>query len=107
MKMRFLLILILILIPVTAFSLSIGETAPDFNLKDLEGKDVSLKDFKGKVVFINFWATWCSPCKKEFPELNKFYETYKDNDLVVLAVNSDLKKGSVEDFLTKYPAKMT
>ena len=66
MKMRFLLILILLLIPVTAFSLSIGETAPDFTLKDLEGKDVSLKDFKGKVVFINFWATWCSPCKKSF-----------------------------------------
>ena len=107
MKFRLFLILMLLLIPATAFSISIGEIASDFVLKDMEGKEVTLKDFNGKVVFINFWATWCSPCKKEFPELNRFYDTYKDNDLIVLAVNSDLKKGSVEDFLTKYPAKMT
>ena len=58
MKLRGFLILILLLIPATAFSISIGEIAPNFVLKDMEGKEVTLKDFNGKVVFINFWATW-------------------------------------------------
>jgi peroxiredoxin len=67
-----------------------GQDAPDFTLLNLEGKQVSLKDYRGKVVFLNFWATWCEPCKKEFPEMEKVYEEYKDKGLTILAVSIDV-----------------
>lgn len=58
----------------------------DFELEDLEGNSVRLSDFKGKIVFLNFWATWCPPCRTEMPHMQTFYEKYKD-DMVILAVN--------------------
>jgi peroxiredoxin len=64
--------------------------APDFTLLSLEGKQVSLKDYRGQVVFINFWATWCEPCKKEFPEMEKLYSEYKAKGLTILAVSIDV-----------------
>ncbi len=65
----------------------IGGPAPDFTLNDLEGHPVSLSDYRGKVVLLNFWATWCEPCKKEMPEMQAAYERYKDRGFVILAVN--------------------
>ena len=59
----------------------------DFELEDLEGNLVKLSDFKGKIVFLNFWATWCPPCRDEMPHMQAFYEKYKDEDIVILAVN--------------------
>ena len=61
--------------------------ALNFKLKDLNGVEVSLSDFKGKKVFLNFWASWCPPCKAEMPDLEKLYQETKDSDLVILAVN--------------------
>jgi peroxiredoxin len=61
--------------------------APDFTLENLEGKKVSLKDYRGKVVFLNFWATWCPPCRLEMPSMNRLYNEYKDKGLVILAIN--------------------
>jgi peroxiredoxin len=66
------------------------DPAPDFTLMNLEGKQVNLKDYRGKVVFLNFWATWCEPCKKEFPAMEKVYEDYKDKGLTILAVSIDV-----------------
>ena len=60
---------------------------PDFNLVNFEGKKISLKDFRGKTVFLNFWATWCVPCREEMPAMEKLYQEYKDQNFVVLAVN--------------------
>ncbi|MBQ6446207.1 redoxin domain-containing protein [Cytobacillus oceanisediminis] len=71
-----------------ATGLNIGDTAPNFTLKDLSGKKVQLSDFKGKSVMINFWATWCPPCKKEMLDIETFSKEYKDQ-WVVLAVNVD------------------
>ena len=63
--------------------------APEFELNDLKGEAVRLSQFKGKVVIVNFWATWCAPCKQEIPHLSKMLETYKDQGLVVLTISTD------------------
>lgn len=64
------------------------EVAPDFELKDVDGKDVSLSDFRGKVVLINFWAVGCMPCRMELPHLKTLYDAYNGNGFTVLAVNA-------------------
>ncbi|MFF2455669.1 MULTISPECIES: TlpA disulfide reductase family protein [Peribacillus] len=68
--------------------LEIGAKAPNFSLKTLDGKQVELSDYKGKKVMLNFWATWCPPCKKEMPDMEKYAQQAGD-DVVVLAVNID------------------
>ncbi|MGB5177839.1 MAG: TlpA disulfide reductase family protein [Gammaproteobacteria bacterium] len=61
--------------------------APDFTLKDMDGESFALHDFRGKVVLINFWATWCPPCRKEMPALEALYKKLGDESFAVLAVN--------------------
>ncbi len=61
--------------------------AIDFTVKDLGGADVSLADLRGQVVLVNFWATWCSPCREEMPILEAFYQEHGDKGFVVVAVN--------------------
>ncbi|MEC0300186.1 redoxin domain-containing protein [Peribacillus frigoritolerans] len=68
--------------------LRIGAKAPNFSLKTLDGKQVELSDYEGKKVMLNFWATWCPPCKKEMPDMEKYTQQAGD-DVVVLAVNID------------------
>jgi peroxiredoxin len=63
--------------------------APDFTLKDANGKSVKLSDYRGKVVLLNFWATWCGPCKIEIPWFIEFEQTYKDKGFSVLGVSMD------------------
>lgn len=68
--------------------LGVGLKAPDFELKNLAGETVKLSDFEGKKVMLNFWATWCPPCKAEMPDMQKFYKEAGD-EIVILAVNID------------------
>ncbi|HEY9188239.1 MAG TPA: TlpA disulfide reductase family protein [Ignavibacteria bacterium] len=70
--------------------------APDFTLEDLNGKNVKLSDFKGKVVIINFWATWCPPCKAEIPDFIELYKTYQKKGLVILGIALDNKEKVVK-----------
>ncbi|WP_066062644.1 TlpA disulfide reductase family protein [Neobacillus soli] len=72
----------------TKEGLTIGAMAPNFELKTLTGDKVKLSDLKGKKVMLNFWATWCGPCKAEMPEMEKFSK-HKEDDVVILAVNID------------------
>jgi peroxiredoxin len=65
----------------------VGGPAPEISLKDLQGHEVRLSDFRGKVVLLNFWATWCKPCKEEMPAMQTSYEKLRDKGFVVLAVN--------------------
>lgn len=65
------------------------KAAPNFTLKDANGKDVSLAEYKGKVVLLNFWATWCGPCKIEIPWFIEFEQKYKDRGFAVLGVSMD------------------
>lgn len=67
--------------------LNAGNTAPNFKLSELGGASVSLSDLKGKKVILNFWATWCPPCQLEMPHMEKIYQEYEKDGVVVLAVN--------------------
>lgn len=73
----------------------------DFTLEDLTGSKVTLSQLKGKKVYLNFWATWCPPCKAEMPDIEKLYQETKDSDLVILAVNVGEDKKTVADFIAK------
>lgn len=68
--------------------LSVGLKAPDFELENLTGEKIKLSDFQGKKVMLNFWATWCPPCKAEIPDMQKFHLEEGD-DIVILAINID------------------
>ena len=68
---------------------SAGEAASPFALRDVNGADVSLDQYKGQVVVLSFWATWCGPCKQEMPHLQKMYSDLKGQGLVVLSISSD------------------
>jgi peroxiredoxin len=69
--------------------LAVGRQAPDFVLTDLNDKPYRLSDFRGKVVFLNFWATWCKPCKEEMPSMEILYKNFEKDGLVILAVSID------------------
>ena len=72
--------------------------APDFSLPTDNGT-ISLKDLRGKVVYLDFWASWCTPCRKSFPWMNEINTRYKDKGLVVLAVNLDEERESTKPFI--------
>lgn len=78
------------------------EKAYDFRLKDLSGKMVRLSDHKNKVVVVNFWATWCPPCRSEMPSIQAFYNKFKNQGVALLAINLDGKNaGFVKSFMDK------
>ena len=82
-----------------------GDMAPDFTLTTLDGKKVQLSELKGKKVIVNFWATWCPPCKAEMPHMQNFYEDFSDEENIeILAVNmtSEDKEESVQNFVQDY-----
>ena len=66
-----------------------GEPAPNFQLRDMNGRIMSLSDLRGKVVLLNFWATWCGPCRIEMPAMERLYRTYDRKDFEILAVSTD------------------
>lgn len=82
-----------------------GEQAPDFELTTLEGEPIRLSELQGKKVILNFWATWCPPCKAEMPHMQNFYEDYAETENVeIVAVNltSGDREASVEEFVKDY-----
>jgi cytochrome c biogenesis protein CcmG/thiol:disulfide interchange protein DsbE len=76
----------------------------DFTLKDIDGASVKLTDYKGKVVLLNFWATWCGPCKLEIPEFVEAYDRYRDKGFVILGVLSedDPAPAELRSFMAKF-----
>lgn len=82
--------------------LAVGDVAPDFELVDLEGDKVRLSDYKGEGVFLNFWGTWCPPCKKEMPYMENMYKEFEEKGVHVLAVNIKQSKFTVETFRDQY-----
>lgn len=81
-----------------------GQRAPNFTLNDLNGNVVQLEDYRGKNVMINFWATWCPPCRAEMPHMQQFYEDYQ-NETVILGVNLTTTEGrpeGIEPFIEEF-----
>jgi len=79
-----------------------GFLAPDFELPDLEGNMVKLSDFRGHPVVLNFWATWCPPCRAEMPAIVREYNRYQDEGLIVLGINQAEDPGKVINFQRQY-----
>lgn len=96
---------LLVAVSVGAAGLKVGDTMPDLGGFKLEGK--LPEDLKGKVVMLDFWASWCEPCKESFPAMNELQKTYGAQGLVVLAVNVDEKKADMDAFLKKNAATFT
>ncbi len=86
----------------TRVSSSASVAAPDFDLTDINGRKFSLKDFRGKVVFLEFWATWCPPCVVSVPEVEKLHDDYVAKDVEVISVSLDQDVSSVLRFVKKH-----
>ena len=81
-------------------AVKVGDAAPAFALKDLAGKEVSLESLKGKVVLLDFWATWCGPCKQFMPSIQKLHDEFKDRGVMIYGVNTwERKAGAAEKYM--------
>ncbi len=81
---------------------SVKGKGADFILEDLSGNEVSLKDFRGKVVMLEFWATWCPPCRASVPELIDLHERFQGRDFALIAISLDNSKSAVKDFVDEF-----
>lgn len=92
------------LIASPAFAVNIGDRAPNFNIPRLEAKgDISLKQYKGKVVYVDFWASWCGPCRQSLPALNILRKQYRNKGFEVIAINLDEEREDAMAFLKEFP----
>jgi thiol-disulfide isomerase/thioredoxin len=84
-----------------------GEPAPPFSLTTQGGDAVTLAGLRGKVVYVDFWASWCTPCRRSFPWMNDLQARYGDAGLAIVGVNVDKRRGDAERFLADVPAAFT
>ena len=80
----------------------VGRPAPDFELQDLEGQRHTLRDYRGKVIFLNFWASFCEPCRREMPSMERLARQYADRGMVMLAASLDPQKQDASRFLNRF-----
>jgi len=89
--------------PITLTKLEVPQPAPNFRLSDLDNKIFTLKEFKGKPLIVNFWATWCKPCREELPAFNRAWAKLKGQGVQMLAINIGEDPTAVFNFIKEYP----
>lgn len=90
------------LFALSACTRKVTETAPDFTLEDLEGRPVSLSDFRGKVVAIEFFASWCAPCREAVPDMMFLFKKYKGRGFEFIAISADSDRAAAAEFAKEY-----
>jgi peroxiredoxin len=101
--MRAFVLTISILLPSSTYAGNAAEVAPGFSLFDTNGNNVTLDSYKGKVVFLAFWATWCASCRDELPDLDILHKKFSKNGFTVLSVCVESSASIVTGYLNKYP----
>ncbi|HHH12749.1 MAG TPA: TlpA family protein disulfide reductase [Thiolapillus brandeum] len=110
--MRKILVLLFLLATAPALAVKPGKgmtevpdrpQAPDFTLRDLDGNEHRLADYRGKVLIVNFWATWCPPCRAEMPSMERAWQKTKDKDVVLIAINVGEDEDTIFQFTADYP----
>ncbi len=86
----------------SAVPVEVNFASPELNLLSLDGTPVALSDYRGKVVLVNLWATWCPPCRAEMPALQSFYDKYKANGFELIGINQEETKDVVEPFVQEF-----
>lgn len=84
---------------------NLSGAAPDFTLKSNQGTNIRLEELRGEVVMLNFWASWCGPCRQEMPLMNDIYSKYQDLGFTILAVNVDENQADADRFLSAVPVE--
>lgn len=92
---------LLLLMASPALAVKVDSEAPDFTLKTLAGENLRLEEYRGQVVLINFWASWCGPCRQEMPILDRIHNRYDDTGFAVLGVNVEGKSGPAQKIVDK------
>ena len=101
------LALAVVLHALPAAAIERGQPAPDFTLTDAQSQPVQLSALRGKAVYVDFWASWCAPCRRSFPWMNAMQEKYGPNGLVVVGINVDQRRADADKFLAQTPAKFS
>ncbi len=87
-----------------AYAARVGDSAPAFSLAMADGKPVSLASLRGNVVYVDFWASWCVPCKRSFPWMNALHDRHRGEGFAIVAINVDKRRPDAERFLRDVPA---
>ncbi|HKU85696.1 MAG TPA: TlpA disulfide reductase family protein [Casimicrobiaceae bacterium] len=107
MREIFVTVLVAVLVSAPAFAARSGEAAPSFALATAAGDTVELAQLRGRVVYVDFWASWCTPCKRSFPWMNELDARYRDSGLTIVAINVDKRRDDAMRFLRDVPARFT
>jgi thiol-disulfide isomerase/thioredoxin len=107
-KLTYLITLLLVVANQNVIAVDSGASLPECTLETMGNKqNLSLSQYKGKVLYVDFWASWCGPCAKSFPFLNEMHEQLKDQGLQIVGVNLDENIDDAKAFLAKYPASFS
>jgi cytochrome c biogenesis protein CcmG, thiol:disulfide interchange protein DsbE len=106
-RLRPLLLSAALFVAPPSWAAAVGEAAPAFALPNAAGQPVELDKLRGNVVYVDFWASWCSPCKRSFPWMNEMTRKYGPKGLTIVAINVDKKREDAEKFLKLAPAEFT